>query len=113
MIRILIVEEYGYRFWGWYYPGDEADLINDYRMGKTPIFQIGNKPFRGRVIELENDLMYKSFIKSEYFAHAHEEIDSYLLIRDKIFPVLKTQPLISLYRRELKMFKRRKKRTKK
>ena len=87
MLKVVIEEEYGYRYWTWAYPGSEQELINDFKEGKIPLVCISFKGEIDQVEEkLEEDFYFNEFYNtSNPKMHIHDDDDSWLKVDDKIF----------------------------
>ena len=62
MLKILVEEEYGFRWWLWKFTGSKEELITDWKNGRIPLKKItvnGQSPpkknFRGTLTEISLD----------------------------------------------------------
>ena len=58
MLKIILQEEYGFRWWKWLYDGTKEELISDWIAGNAPLTCGANGllgEFRGELIEVDLD----------------------------------------------------------
>lgn len=85
-LRILLEEEYGYRTWLWEYPGTKEQLIADWKAGRAPMNFFDpsqGKAFIGTMTEI---LHITALPVWDYYAHTHEDSDTYLDVADVHIP---------------------------
>lgn len=93
MIIIPLVEEYGFRFWLWYYPGTETKLLEDWLAGYAPLncFDPSRSEYHGRMKENKNskedDRQWRAVCAATTIrVHVHEEDDTWLQINGRAYP---------------------------
>ena len=90
-MKVLVSEEYGYKYHIWDFPGTKEDLIADVKAGAIPFYMGRNaKPFRGGVKYYTNDyqdteVKVLKAMGVEAVVHSHEAPDTYLDLDGKIY----------------------------
>lgn len=87
MLKILIEEEYGYRYWIWTHPGTKEELLTDWNKGEAPLdfFNPRNSSFKGSLEQIQTPEVIRGAWKeveggSYLYAHVHEPGDTFIEI---------------------------------
>lgn len=81
MLKILVVEEYGYRNWVWEFPGSKEELIRDWQAGQRPdgFFNPSRpKKYKGMIKLIRRSVEGHGPFNAN--AHVNEEDDTFLLM---------------------------------
>lgn len=82
MVKVLVVEEYGFRNWIWEFPGSKEELIRDWKKGARPdgFFNpsLPEEKYRGSMKLIRRSVDAHGPFDAN--AHVHEEDDTFLMV---------------------------------
>jgi len=88
-LRILVVQEYGYRTWLWHYPGSRDELVHDWLSGHAPLnfFDPSRGAYRGKLVRVALAARRTTGLATPGLqAHVHANDDTYLNVDGVTYP---------------------------